>query len=417
MRTRKFGLHLGLHRALALIGSIALLAFSTSAGAQTEKAIYHFLIGGGGLEPNGGLIFDAAGNLYGTTRAGGGTCADSFNGCGVVFELSPGSDTWTETVLHNFAGKYGEFPSSGVVFDGAGNLYGTTSGGGVYNAGTVFELSPTSTGWSETVLYSFSGATDGGIPSSGVVLDSAGNVYGTASTGGANNQGVLFQLVPGASSWTENVLLNFDYKAGTGWSPLAIDASGNLYGTASNGQADHNYHRGTVYELSPSGGGWTTNIIYAFQTVYPIGITPVNGVAMDGSGNLYGMTAGVVLNLGAGEIYELHTPSWTGSNLGTLQWGIFGGVRNEPSGPVTLDAFGNLYGAVSNQDSGYIQTYDGLVFRIGPSGNAKYTFPSLLPADRFYPVGGLAIDAAGNAYGVTFPTGGGVVGTVFEITF
>jgi uncharacterized repeat protein (TIGR03803 family) len=413
MRTRKFELHL----TLAMAGLIALLAFSTSAGAQTEKVIYHFFTGSGGLEPNGGLIFDAAGNLYGTTRGGGGTCPDSSNGCGVVFELSPGSSSWTETVLHSFAGVYGEFPSSGVVFDGAGNLYGTTSYGGTYNAGTVFELSPTGTGWKEAVLYSFSGASDGGIPFAGVVLDSTGNVYGTASSGGTNSQGVLFQLVPGASSWTENVLLNFDYKAGTGWSPLAIDARGNLYGTASNGQADHNDHHGTVYELSPSSGGWTLNILYAFQHAYPTGKEPVNGVAIDGLGNLYGMTAGVVVQSAAGVIYELQSPSWTESVLGRLGWAYFGGIQNSPSGSVTLDAIGNLYGAVSNNDRGATQTYDGFVFRIGPSGNSKYTFPSLLPADRFYPVGGLAIDAAGNAYGVTFPIGGGAVGTVFEITF
>jgi uncharacterized repeat protein (TIGR03803 family) len=398
-----------------------MLAGVIGATAQTVQTLYRFT-GSGGLNPNGDLIFDAAGNLYGTTQRGGSACASSSNGCGVVFELSPASSGWTETVLHSFGGVYGEYPSAGVVFDAKGNLYGTTLAGGIYNKGTVFELSPTDSGWKETVLYSFTGATDGDSPVTGVVLDGPGNIYGTVGSGGAYSQGVLFELTQtSGSGWAENVLLDFNNKTGTGPSHLAIDASGNLYGTASTGQADYNYHRGTVYELSPSASGWTTQIVYAFQTVPATGTGPVNGVTIDASGNLYGTTAGAILwfNEG-GVVYKLQPPSWTENILERLYRERIAQTFEEvASGRVTLDTLGNVYGAVANVGYGYYTGYpfDGFVFRAGPSGNATYTFPPLPIFERYYPQGGLAVDGVGNVYGTTIPIGNQAVGEVFEITF
>jgi uncharacterized repeat protein (TIGR03803 family) len=384
--------------------------FAASASAQTKNVIYQFT---GGSYSNGDLIFDAAGNLYGTAQ-GGGSCGET-SGCGIVYELSPGGSLWTQTVLSTVSGTNGAYLEGGVIFDAAGNLYGVTSQGGASNAGVVYELSPTSGGWTEQVLWSFTGGSDGGTPVAGIVLDSKGNVYGTTSAGGTSNGGVVYQLTQSSSVWTENVILNFADNAATGPSALAIDGAGNLYGTATNGES-HGYDYGTVYELSAA-SGWTVTPIFSFYGTYERGTHPVNGVTIDASGNLYGMTQGVVLTCCAGVVYGLHSPSWTETVLERFQYGIFGGVRNFPSGPVTVDALGNVYGAIGNDDQGAVRTYDGFVYRIGPSGNSQYTFPTLLPANRNYPVGGLAIDSLGNAYGVTFPSSSNGAAVVFEITF
>jgi uncharacterized repeat protein (TIGR03803 family) len=204
------------------MATLSLAILAASASAQIYKPVFRFDTSSVGLYPAGGLILDAAGNLYGTTGSGG-SCSISSNGCGLAFELSPGASGWTETVLHSFTGPDGYLPTAGVVFDSQGNLYGTTYSGGAFNNGTVFELTPTASGWQQQVLYSFTGGSDGGVLPYGVVLDGAGNVYGTTYLGGTNNQGVLFQLTTSGSGWTENVLVNFDNLAGTGPSPLAFD--------------------------------------------------------------------------------------------------------------------------------------------------------------------------------------------------
>src|ERR1700727_1066473 len=189
-----------------LILTLVIGILPASASAQVFKKIFDFNSNSVGLYPNGSLVFDSAGNLYGTA-GGGGSCSVQSYGCGLVFELSPSSSGWTETILHVFSGTDGNSPAAGVVFDSNGNLYGTTYSGGAYNKGVVFELTPTASGWQEQVLYSFTGSGDGNIPSDGVILDSAGNVYGTTVLGGSNHQGVLYELTGSGSSWTENVLM------------------------------------------------------------------------------------------------------------------------------------------------------------------------------------------------------------------
>ena len=236
----------------------------TVGGAWTETVLYNFGNGTDGYAPSGGLIRDAAGNLYGTTEFGGTNHCfiGQDRGCGTVFELTPtAGGEWTETVLHNFgSGTDGFTPVAGLIFDAAGNLYGTTGDGGNYGYGTVFELTPTNGGsWTETVLYSFNLQGSGGYgPGVGpLVFDAAGSLYGTAFYGGAYPGGTAFKLTPTVGGdWTETVLYSFG-NGTDGSGPFAagliFDAAGNLYGTTWYGGTHQcgQYGCGTVFELTP----------------------------------------------------------------------------------------------------------------------------------------------------------------------
>ncbi len=285
-------------------------------GPWTEKILYSFCSNGqcsDGKSPLAGLIFDSHGNLYGNTNEGG-----AHGAAGAVFELSPaGGGTWTESVLYSFCGASGctdgESPVAGLIFDSAGNLYGTTSGGGAHGGGEVFELSPAGGGrWTFNLLYSFcsaSNCTDGESPVAGVIFDSSQtNLYGTAPGGGANAYGVAFELSPaGGGTWTESVLQNFcPAPCSNGSYPqggLIFDSRGNLFGTTYDGGSND---QGVVFELSPSGGGhWTETEIHTFTGV-PDGAFPSSSLIFDSQGNLYG-TAGAGAH-GAGAVYELSPP-------------------------------------------------------------------------------------------------------------
>jgi uncharacterized repeat protein (TIGR03803 family) len=245
------------------------------------------------------VVFDAAGNLYGTTF-GGGTYTICEGGCGVVFELSPaGNGTWTEKILLNFGSDYTDAyaPDFGpLIFDAAGNLYGTSGGGGTYGSGTAFEISPAASGsWTETILHSFgSGSGDGSLPQGGLTFDAAGNLYGTTYYGGAYNFGMAFELTPaGGGTWSETIMHSFDGETGDGTLPranLILDSSGNVYGTTTGGGANI---VGTVFELSPgSGGSWTETILHSFQDNVKDGEHPGASLIFGSSGNIYGTTAG-----------------------------------------------------------------------------------------------------------------------------
>jgi uncharacterized repeat protein (TIGR03803 family) len=276
-------------------------------GGWTEKVLYNFTGAYNGRYANG-LTFDSAGNLYGTTSGGGLYCS-LYGGCGTVFELSPtGGGSVTERVLHSFgSGTDGSTPSAPLIFDAAGNLYGTTNAGGAAGGeGTVFELSPTGGGnWTETVLYSFGPLPDGAEPWTGALtFDSAGNLYGTTAAGGTNRDGTVFELSPTAGGgWTEQVL--HDFGNGTdGFEPfggLIIDAAGNLYGTTTQGGLEG---EGTVFELAPSGGGWTETLLYSFVNNGTDGTYPLAGLTFDSAGNLYG-TTGLSGTNGYGTAFEL----------------------------------------------------------------------------------------------------------------
>jgi len=235
-----------------------------SDGAWTETVLHAFTGPPDGGIPQGAPIMDAQGNLYGTTAAGGsGSCA---GGCGAVFELTPSQSgsSWTETVLHSFAGADGAQPYNGLVADAQGNLYGTTQLGGAYGGGTVFELTPENGVWTEILLYSFTGGADGGHPISQLVFDNAGNLYGTTYAGGSGlrgGRGVVFELTPsqGGSSWTETVLHRFAGKPDGAHSAsgLVFDTEGNLYGTTGEGGLRN---RGVVFEVSGLRAATTTTL-------------------------------------------------------------------------------------------------------------------------------------------------------------
>ena len=381
-----------------------------------EKVLHNFGSGVDGIQPDyGSLIHDSSGNLYGTTVDGG------THGCGMAFELSPGEGGWTETVLHNFNndGVDGYFPQTGLIFDTAGNLYGTTQYGPRY--GTVFELSPAQGGgWTEKVLYAFTGPNDGRYPR-GLTFDSSGNLFGTTSNGGIycslyQGCGTVFELSPAqGGGWTETVLHSFgDGTDGDNpLAPLILDSAGNLYGTTSGGGVGIAY--GTVFELSPAqGGGWTLTTLYSFG-VLPDGQQPWTGpVAFDSAGNLYGTTAFGGTNRN-GTVFEL-SPNGSGGWMETVLHSFGSGMDGvEPLGSVIVDADGNLYGTTSQGglDGG------GTVFEFSPDGSGGWTetiLHSFVGTDGAYPFAGLTFGAAGNLYGTTGLAGPYSGGTAFELT-
>lgn len=234
----------------------------TSAGWE-ETDLYAFTGGSDGSSSQANLIFDSAGNLYGTTVYGGITGCISEYGCGVVFKLTPGETGWKQTVLYRFTGGTdGAYPLSSLVFDAGGNLYSTASVGGNVNdcspnnagCGTVFELTPAKGNWTQTVLYTFTGGTDGALPYAAVIFDSHGSLYGTTEMGGdpAHSLGVVFKLAPSGSGWTEEVLHTFLDGNGDGQNPAApliFGPGGLLYGTTLGGGSFATH--GTVFAMTP----------------------------------------------------------------------------------------------------------------------------------------------------------------------
>jgi uncharacterized repeat protein (TIGR03803 family) len=249
----------------------------------------------------GDHTFDEASNIYGTTPSGGtGTlCQQGAQyGCGVVFKLTHSSDGWTESVIYSFTGgSDGAFPFAGVVLDHSGNIYGTTYSGGTgtlcYNGqinecGVVFKLTPSSGGWTESVIHDFSGGSDGGSPEGGLIFDQEGNLYGTTEGGGLGN-GTVFSLTPSEGAWTLNTLYSFPGPGVAGpTAALAQDTMGNLFGTSMSAYPDPN---GGLFELSPSNGSWTYTLLYSFTGGFD-GSSPYGQAILDGNGNLYGATFG-----------------------------------------------------------------------------------------------------------------------------
>ena len=342
-------------------------------GSWTVNLLHQFT-GGDGDGPRAGLVFDAAGNLYGTAQIGGsGTYC--FGGCGVVFKLAPNPDgTWTESVLHSFTGPDGAQPFAGLIFDAAGNLYGTTRYGGNQEEGAVFKLAPTSDGtWTESVLHSFTGP-DGAQPFAGLIFDAAGNLYGTTNYGGpagctgetGEMCGVVFKLAPKPDgTWTESVLHSFTTLGADGAGPqggLSFDAAGNLYGTTvQGGSAACADGCGVVFKLAPTADGtWMESVLHRF-TGGADGGAPEAGLIFDAAGNLYGTTfqgGSTACSGGCGVVFKL-TPTAGGYKETVLR--TFLGLAKNPSAPVIFDPRGNLYGTTSTGTSNY-----GVVFEITP---------------------------------------------------
>jgi uncharacterized repeat protein (TIGR03803 family) len=297
-------------------------------------------------------------------------------------------------------------------------LYGETVVGGPADSGTIFELSPNSTGgWTEAILYAFKGAPDGREPSGGLAFDASGNLYGTTFYGGTGNAencipilgcGTVFELSPMAGSgWTETVLYNFTASADGNWPScsLVFDTSGNLYGTASNGG---DYGAGTVLRLSPSSGGWTLAVLYSFTDASGEGQRPEAGLLFDHLGNLYGTTAYSVG--GNGAVFELSPPSTGTVWQETVLHSFTNADGYLPDSGLIMDRWGSLYGTSRGLGFG-----PATAFKLNHS-SAGWTFGVLhnLPGDSWAP---LIRDAAGNLYGTT-QNGGQRAGsgTVFELS-
>jgi len=261
----------------------------------SETVVYRFRgIGYSGSNPQGDVIFDQLGNIYGTAEQGGN------NDGGLVYELVASQD-WAESVLYVPGGGFsGQNPYGGVVFDGAGNLYGTNSTGSEGAEGAVYRLSPSGSSYSEQTLQVFSGP-NGATPKAGLIFDQSGNLYGT-TTGGAENYGTVFELTYANGAWIFNTIYSF--ASGTvGGGPedkLSMDAAGNLYGTT---YADGMYGYGSVFKLTNSNGSWTYTSLHDFGGGSDGG-HPVSTIIFDVDGNLYG-TASVAGMNNNGVVFEI----------------------------------------------------------------------------------------------------------------
>jgi uncharacterized repeat protein (TIGR03803 family) len=368
-----------------------------------EHVIYSFRANDDGSAPEAPVFRDAAGVLYGTTQAGG------KSGQGTVFKIVG----TTETVLHSFNGGDGYEPVASVIEDASGNLYGTVSqGGGESTFGVVFELTPSGSGYSERTLHVFQGGNDGGTPTAPLMIDSKGALYGTTEYGGASENGVVFKLTPSGSSYTEKVLYSFKGRnVGDGQNPMAglIGGSGGvLYGTTQFGGTSHacgNYGCGTVFMLTPSGSHYTERVIYQF-TGGKDGSEPLAGVIVGPGGALYGANFG-------GSVFKLirNGSGFTESTLHHFNGGASGGVL---FGGIVADRRGALYGTTAEGGNGY-----GTVFRMVPSGSGykvKTLYAFGTGKDAETPKAGVIVDKALAVFGTTYAGGANGAGAVFEIT-
>ena len=413
--------HLGITVVLTVIAMLT----TSAAFAATERVLHNFGNNNDGKNAQSGVIFDAHGNLYGTTVRGGAYTN------GTAFELvARQGGGFTEKVLHSFGnGSDGAQPLGGLLMSPQGILVGTTSAGGANGAGTVFALVPKAGGgWAEKILYSFGGRPDGSGPGSALISDASGNLYGTTGAGGAFGMGTVFELVRrSGGGWAEKVLYSFGSSVTDGFGPagnLVFGPGGSLFGvTGEGGQMFCNLNCGTVYQLTPTNGVWTETIIHVFGTGSD-GYQPAAGVIIDSWGNLYGTTfyGGVLtaygLTGGPGIAYEL-TPQSDGTWTETILYNFGGnaGDGTNPDSGLLFDSAGNLYGETAQGGSG---GGAGTVFKLtdvktqGWTETVLHSFPASIQ-DGVSPMGGLVPDSTGNLYGVTNSGGTYGGGTVFGI--
>jgi uncharacterized repeat protein (TIGR03803 family) len=378
--------------------------------------LHAFGNGNDGAGVHDSITLDANGNVYGTTAGGG------IHKAGIAFRLTPESGGhWKETVLHVFGSRQydGEGPLGGLVLDPAGNLFGTTQLGGTYDAGTVFELALGMHGWTEVVLYNFTIHDLACCPWGNLVLDASENLYGTG--------GSAFELSPGPGRWKETILHNFTGKNGDGSAPFAgpiRDPAGNLYGTTMHGGGGGcDAGCGTAWELSPPGShdsgnqGWTEQVLHAFGVTKGDGGFPSLGqLALDALGNLYGTTASGG-PLRAGTVFMLTPPpsGTRGEWKETILHG-FGEDQNGylPGGGVIFDSSGNLYGTTGLGGAGC-----GVIFKLSPQNDGTWKYALLHTfhqSDGCSPGANLTFGPDGKLYGTTTIGGTYGGGVVFEIT-
>jgi hypothetical protein len=403
--------------------AISFLLLVCTLSYAAERAIYSFKGGSDGSGPVGGMVRDSNGNLYGMTEYGGtGNCgAGSIAGCGTVFELSPdGHGGWTETVIYSFTGAAdGQIPVAGLILDAHGNLYGTTQGNGVApNYGSAFELSPGGNGWVITVLHAFRGGTDGGGVEGPLAMDSGGRLYGTTSFFGPKGRGTTFQLTNTGSSWKLKNIHAFS-GGSDGDQPegqLVVGSSGTVYGTTRGGGTCC----GVFYSISQSSKGvWVERVLHAFTGGHDGG-TLLYGLSADQQGNLYGPSPKAP---NWGEVFQFSpkpgSKKWNRKTLYAFRpLGKQG--PEDPSGPVVLDSLGNVFGVSS---LGGPPGTAGTVYKLTPDDHwgvsVLYAFPSDSSSGSS-PVGQLVLDGDGNVYGATVGGGTGCsnqsCGLIFEVT-
>jgi len=384
-------------RALGFAMTLAAAPMAASA-APAYTTLYTFTGAGDGGLPLGALLADSKGNLYGTTSGGG-----EF-GKGTVFELTPPASAgapWKQSVLHSFSGADGNGPEAGLAADSSGALYGTTVAGGAFGLGTVFKLTP---GVAIEVLYSFKGhgrgLKDGANPYGGVIVDSGGNLYGTTAYGGAFSKGAVFKLAPDGA---ETILRSFSGRDGVNpMAGLIADAAGNLYGTTAYGGPLDN---GVVFELAERPLYRAEMVIWQF-TGGRDGGRPETNLTFDSNGNLYGATLwggayglGSVFKVAASGNSSFPLHSFTGAD------------GAHPSGSLIVDLAGNVYGTTPGDAA-----TNGTVFKIAPNGAMTVLHYFEHKEQGNLPLAGLTADSNGNLYGTTSVWGASGQGTVFELT-
>jgi uncharacterized repeat protein (TIGR03803 family) len=399
-------------RPFLILAVLASLLASTAhpAQAQTETVLHNFCPDGQYYSCSDGAIPEGRltrhhGKLYGTTYNGG-----PF-GNGTVFELSPtNSGGWNETVLHSFSGGTdgGNPLYSYVVFDRAGNLYGTASSGGTNGYGLVFELSREDSNWAETVLYNFANGVDGAYPVQGLIMDKVGDLYGTTANGG--HGAFVFELSPSAGGWSEKVIYG---PVNDGYSGLISDTAGNIFGVSTEDKGQNNLHINKAFKLSPNGdGSWNSAMIHRFKD----DIDPFGTLVVDKAGSLYGTSfaggaagLGMVFKLSAGK------KGWTTNVLYSFNGYPKDGAN--PVGGIVFDAVGNIYGTTVNggKHGGNGTVYE-LVAPVDKTGYKEKVLWSFNGLDGSEPDDSLVLDNEGNLYGTTAAGGSRGYGVVFEVT-
>ena len=397
-----------------LTTSIAAAILATAAwAAGTPQVIYSFAGDKDGEYTDTDLVIDAEGNLYGTSVQGG-----AFGG-GTVFRLSPSSTGWKHKVLYSFTGGAdGGEPYKGVTLDSQGNLYGTavTGGGGSCEGGcgVAYKLTHVGTTWTQSVIHTFTGGNDGSGPGAGLTLDKRGNVYGMTPTGGANGLGVIFRLQLQASGeWKIKVLHTFNGDDGaTGSAGRLLLRSGTFYGAATVGGA---YGQGTIFSLKHIPGQWQFKTLYSFKGQPDAGF-PYGGLTFDQAGNLYGTTYYEGAN-DFGSVYQL-SPQPDGSWAEKVLYSFKGGRDGMGSiSNLVLSKKGALYGTTSEGGS---SCSCGTIFKVKVDalGNwterVMYRFTGVPDAGFAY--NGMVADAAGNLYGATVHGGTNDDGAIYKFT-
>lgn len=386
----------------------AAVEFGAGSARGTERVLYSFTGGTDGGNAATGLVLDRSGNLYGTTVVGGTST------CGTVFKLTPrASPPWQETVLYSFSCfADGKNPHGGVTLDPRGNLDGTTVDGGTggscssYGCGVVFQVTPKG----EHVLHDFAGGTDGFGPGGSVTLAKSGTLYGTTPDGGAYSDGVVYAVSRASRHWHESIIHAFTGGSDGGVGSLGLlllDASGNLYGVTELGGA---HNAGTVFKLSPTLQKLTT--LYAFKGM-PDAASPYGGLLADAAGNLYGTTyyGGAK---GLGSVFELVRSGKTRYRERVIYSFQGGADGSSSTSTLVFGGSGALYGTTS---AGGGACDCGTIFRVNPkTGTERVLHRFGKGADGAFPYYGLTRDASGNLYGTTVEGGYSNQGTVFEFT-